>query len=120
MLRVGDLKLSLLLAVCLIILAFTFQGSRGIWQPDEGYYTGTAVTMLKKDTLLIPYLGEDEIFLDKPPMIYWGIIAGLKLFGHSDVLKESGIECRIVHLPYRRAMLFPCLTGKNSLCNEII
>jgi len=84
MLRVGDLKFFLLLAVCLIILAFSFQGSRGIWQPDEGYYTGTAVTMLKKDTLLIPYLGEEEIFLDKPPMIYWGIIAGLKLFGHSE------------------------------------
>ncbi|MBN2456818.1 MAG: glycosyltransferase family 39 protein [Sedimentisphaerales bacterium] len=74
----------LCLIICLIILAFLFQGSRGIWQPDEGYYTGTAVTMLAKDSLFIPYLGEHEIFLDKPPMIYWGIIAGLKLFGHSE------------------------------------
>jgi 4-amino-4-deoxy-L-arabinose transferase len=65
-------------------LAFLFQGSRGIWQPDEGYYTGTAVTMMSRDSLFIPYLGEDEIFLDKPPMIYWGIIAGLKIFGHSE------------------------------------
>lgn len=72
------------LVACLAFLAFSFQGSRGIWQPDEGYYTGTAVTMLKKDTLLIPYLGEEEIFLDKPPMIYWGIMAGLKTFGHSE------------------------------------
>jgi len=75
---------ALSLVTCLTILAFSFQGSRGIWQPDEGYYTGTAVTMIAKDTLLIPYLGEEEIFLDKPPMIYWGIIAGLKLFGHSE------------------------------------
>jgi len=72
------------LVVCLTILAFSFQGSRGIWQPDEGYYTGTAVTMMAKDSLFTPYLGEHEIFLDKPPMIYWGIIAGLKLFGHSE------------------------------------
>ncbi len=72
------------LLACLLILAFSFQGSRGIWQPDEGYYTGTAVTMLAKDSFLVPYLGEHEIFLDKPPMIYWGIIAGLKLFGHSE------------------------------------
>ncbi len=72
------------LLACLLILAFLFQGSRGIWQPDEGYYTGTAVTMMARDSLSIPYLGEDEIFLDKPPMIYWGIIAGLKLFGHSE------------------------------------
>lgn len=69
----------------LICLAFLFQGSRGIWQPDEGYYVGTTVTMMEKQTLFIPYLGEDEIFLDKPPMIYWCIIAGLKLFGHSEV-----------------------------------
>ena len=68
----------------LIALAFLFQGGRGIWQPDEGYYVGTAVTMMEKQTLLIPYLGEDEIFLDKPPLIYWGIIAGVKLFGHSE------------------------------------
>ena len=72
------------LTLCLMILGFLFQGSRGIWQPDEGYYTGTAVTMLSKGSLFIPYLGEDEIFLDKPPMVYWGIIAGLKLFGHSE------------------------------------
>jgi len=74
----------LLLLGVLLLLAFGFQGYRGIWQPDEGYYAGTAVTMLAKDSLFIPYLGEDEIFLDKPPMIYWGIIAGLKIFGHSE------------------------------------
>lgn len=72
------------LVICLLTLGFLFQGSRGIWQPDEGYYTGTAVTMTSKDSLLIPYLGEHEIFLDKPPMVYWGIIAGLRLFGHSE------------------------------------
>jgi len=74
----------LLLLGILLLLAFGFQGSRGIWQPDEGYYVGTAVTMLAKDNFLIPYLGEDEIFLDKPPMIYWEIITGLKLFGCSE------------------------------------
>ena len=72
------------LLACLLILAFLFQDSRGIWQPDEGYYTGTAVTMMTMDSLSIPYLGGNEIFLDKPPMIYRGIIAGLKLFGHSE------------------------------------
>jgi 4-amino-4-deoxy-L-arabinose transferase len=78
------------IAACLVVfitlsmLAFAFQGSRGIWQPDEGYYVGTSVVMLNKDTLLIPYIGENEIFLDKPPLIYWGIIAGLKILGHNE------------------------------------
>ncbi len=83
-LKVTNFTAVLYLVICLTILAFSFQGSRGIWQPDEGYYAGTAVTMLAKDNIFIPYLGENEIFLDKPPMIYWGIIAGLKTFGHSE------------------------------------
>lgn len=73
-----------ILTLILCLLAFAFQGSRGIWQPDEGYYVGTAITMLQKGTLLIPYLGEEEIFLDKPPMVYWQIILGLKFFGHNE------------------------------------
>ncbi len=82
--RISPSGLSILLVFCLMILAFSFQGSRGIWQPDEGYYTGTAMTMLARGSLFIPYLGEHEIFLDKPPMIYWGIIAGIKIFGHNE------------------------------------
>ena len=82
--RLLIITIILSLLACLLILAFSFQGLRGIWQPDEGYYVGTAVTMLAKDSFFIPYLGEHEIFLDKPPMIYWGIIVGLKTFGHSE------------------------------------
>lgn len=72
------------LLLFLAILGFAFQGRRGIWQPDEGYYSGVAETMLKKNSLMIPFLGEDEIFLDKPPLVYWSITAGLKLFGHNE------------------------------------
>jgi 4-amino-4-deoxy-L-arabinose transferase-like glycosyltransferase len=75
---------ALVLLVFLLCLSFLFQSTRAIWQPDEGYYVGTAVTMLAKNSISIPYLGEDEIFLDKPPLIYWGIIGGIKLFGHNE------------------------------------
>lgn len=75
---------TVLFATIFLCLGFLFQGSRGIWQPDEGYYVGTSVTMLEKGSLSIPFLGEDEIFLDKPPLIYWGIIGGLKIFGHNE------------------------------------
>ncbi len=73
-----------LLFLFLVVLGLAFQGSRGIWQPDEGYYSGVAETMLEKKSFVIPYLGEDEIFLDKPPLVYWAIIAGVKLFGHNE------------------------------------
>lgn len=70
--------------VLLLILAFLFQGRRGLWQPDEGYYVGTAMTMLNKQSVLVPYLGEDEIFLDKPPLIYWAMISAVKIIGHNE------------------------------------
>jgi 4-amino-4-deoxy-L-arabinose transferase len=68
----------------LLLLAFSFQGTRGLWQPDEGYYVGTAMTMLEKHSFIVPYLGEEEIFLDKPPLLYWGIIASMKMLGQNE------------------------------------
>ena len=72
------------LIILLLVLAFLFQGQRGLWQPDEGYYVGTAMTMLAKHSLFIPYLGEDEIFLDKPPLLYWGIISSITVLGQNE------------------------------------
>jgi len=74
------------LIVLLSVLGFSFLGKRGVWEPDEGYYIGAAANMLGKGTYLVPHLGEEgeDIFLEKPPMIYWGIMAGLKIFGHNE------------------------------------
>jgi 4-amino-4-deoxy-L-arabinose transferase-like glycosyltransferase len=72
------------LIVLLSVLAFLFQGRRGLWQPDEGYYVGTAMTMLDKHSFLIPYLGGEEIFLDKPPLMYWGIISSVTILGQTE------------------------------------
>ena len=73
----------LLLFFLILAITFLFQGKRALWQPDEGYYVGTAYTMDKSDNLVIPRLGE-TIFLDKPPLIYWGIISGIHLFGKNE------------------------------------
>jgi 4-amino-4-deoxy-L-arabinose transferase len=73
----------LFLIVLTFILAFSLQGVRGIWQPDEGYYVGISVQMTHEGQYLIPKLNE-EVFLDKPPMLYWGIVGGMKLFGQSE------------------------------------
>jgi 4-amino-4-deoxy-L-arabinose transferase len=73
----------LFLIVLTFILAFSLQGVRGIWQPDEGYYVGVAVQMNHENQYIIPRLNE-EVFLDKPPMLYWGIVSGIKLFGQSE------------------------------------
>lgn len=77
-------RVLLILSLLLFVLSFSFQGVRGIWEPDEGYYIGSAVSMEARQNYLVPTLGQEEIFLDKPPLLYWGILGGLKLFGHSE------------------------------------
>jgi 4-amino-4-deoxy-L-arabinose transferase len=78
------ITINLLIAAAVLVLAFAFQGSRGIWQPDEGYYVGAAVTMIKNGNFLIPKLGE-ELFLEKPPMLYWAVIGAIKTFGQTEL-----------------------------------
>ena len=73
-----------ILLLLLLVFAFSFQGVRGVWDSDEGYYIGSAISMEAQQNYLVPTLGEQEIFLDKPPVLYWGILGGFKLFGHSE------------------------------------
>ena len=35
------------IAVLLVLIAFAFQGTRAIFEPDEGRYTATALNMLE-------------------------------------------------------------------------
>lgn len=54
------------LLLLLIVLAFAFQGSRGLWEPDEGFYGAAAAEMFDRGEWLVPTL-EGRPFLDKPP-----------------------------------------------------
>lgn len=62
---------------------FTFQGSRGIYSPDEGFYVTIASEMIESDSYLIPTL-HHVLWLDKPPLTMWGIAVGLKLIGTNE------------------------------------
>jgi len=105
--------LVILFVLLVLVMAFCFQGIRAIWQPDEGYYAPIALLMTQQGQYMIPRLGE-EIFLDKPPMLYWGMIAGLKLFGHSEfAVRAFGGLCfaLTIFLVYR---LGKEMSGKSS------
>src|SRR5262245_28461078 len=54
------------------LLAFSFQGSRGIWEPDEGFYVNAALGMVRTGDWIVPTLNGAP-FLDKPPLHYWGM-----------------------------------------------
>lgn len=69
--------------VCLLLLAFLFNGSRGLFAPDESVHAAMVENMLETGDLIIMKLNS-EPWLDKPPLSFWGIAAGIKLFGHNE------------------------------------
>jgi 4-amino-4-deoxy-L-arabinose transferase-like glycosyltransferase len=71
---------TLLLLLLLLGMALGFQGTRGIWSPDEGYHAVIARTMLESGGWLIPHVGY-QVWLDKPPLSHWGMVAGMRLLG---------------------------------------
>jgi len=73
--------LGVALVICL--LAFAFQGTRGLWEPDEGFYTNPALDMLRSGDWWLPRLN-GEPFLDKPPLVYWSIAGGMRLLGANE------------------------------------
>jgi 4-amino-4-deoxy-L-arabinose transferase len=72
------------LVALLVLLAFAFQGTRGIWEPDEGRYTATGLNMLESGDWLVPTLDREHAHLTKPPVTYWAIAAGIALLGRNE------------------------------------
>lgn len=84
------------LTVLLLVLGFAFQGSRGLWEPDEGRYTEVGIQMLKRGDFITPHRHHHRIHPTKPPMTYWAIAASVATFGKSEWA---------VRLPYALAFL---------------
>ena len=66
-----------------LLLAFAFQGSRGLWNTDEGRYVDGALQMLDSGNFLVPAYSPVEVNLSKPPVTYWAIAASLRIFGRN-------------------------------------
>lgn len=73
-------KITYLVICVVLLLAFCFQGSRGIWEPDEGYYLNGARAMVTTGDWMVPQFNLRP-FLDKPPMVYWGSAFVMDIFG---------------------------------------
>lgn len=66
-----------------LLLGFAFQGSRGLWSPDEGRYADGALQMLETGNYLVPAYSPGRINLSKPPVTYWVIAGSIKVFGRN-------------------------------------
>jgi 4-amino-4-deoxy-L-arabinose transferase-like glycosyltransferase len=64
--------------------ALAFQGSRSLWEPDEGRYTNIAVQMLRSGDFIVPAFNDDVRHFAKPPLTYWSVAGGIALLGWNE------------------------------------
>jgi len=72
------------LVALLVLVAFAFQGTRSIWEPDEGRYTGAGINMLESGDWLVPSIDGEHPHLTKPPIVYWALASSFGLFGTNE------------------------------------
>ena len=72
------------LPALLLLLALLFNGSRGLWAPDEGRYVVGAMEMLRRGDFVGIFLNDDTAHFTKPPLTYWSIAAAMAAFGQSE------------------------------------
>ncbi len=68
----------------LLGFALAFQGSRPLWEPDEGRYVTVALEMIHLDDYLVPRLHHEYPHFAKPPLTYWLIAASLRTLGTNE------------------------------------
>jgi 4-amino-4-deoxy-L-arabinose transferase-like glycosyltransferase len=78
--RRGSLYL-LLAALC--VLYFGLLGTMPLLDPDEGRYAEIPREMLATGDFVTPHLN-GVVYLEKPPLFYWGTALGLALFGEGE------------------------------------
>ncbi len=72
-----------LLALLVLVTLFTFLGTGGLNEPDEGRYAEIGREMAEGDSWLVAHLNGIPQF-QKPPMIFWATAVSLKLFGMNE------------------------------------
>jgi 4-amino-4-deoxy-L-arabinose transferase-like glycosyltransferase len=69
-----------LLALLVLVTLFSFLGTGGLNEPDEGRYAEIGREMAAGGSWLVPHLNGIPQF-QKPPLMHWAIATSLKVFG---------------------------------------
>lgn len=72
------------IALLAVIMAFGFQGTRGLWDPDEGRYTNVALEMMQSGDYFQPHRHHETLHVTKPPVTYWALAASMEGFGRNE------------------------------------
>jgi 4-amino-4-deoxy-L-arabinose transferase-like glycosyltransferase len=65
-------------------MAFAFQGTRGLWEPDEGRYTNVALEMMHTGDYFVPHRNYESLHVTKPPVTYWALATSMQSFGKNE------------------------------------
>lgn len=79
----GEARIALAI-VALLVFGLAFQGSRGLWERDEGRYTNIALRMQETRDFVVPAFNDDVPHFAKPPLTYWAIAGGIALLGWNE------------------------------------
>jgi 4-amino-4-deoxy-L-arabinose transferase-like glycosyltransferase len=84
-----------------------------LFEPDEGRYAEIPREMLARGEWLVPYL-QGEPYLDKPPLMYWLVMASYRVFGQHDWSARL-----IPALAIQGCVLITYLLGRRSLGERV-
>jgi 4-amino-4-deoxy-L-arabinose transferase-like glycosyltransferase len=68
------------IAATATIIFFTYLGASALWDEDETLYASCAREMLQRNDWVVPMFN-GRMFPDKPPLMFWLMMAGYELFG---------------------------------------
>jgi 4-amino-4-deoxy-L-arabinose transferase-like glycosyltransferase len=74
----------------IIVAAFSGLSRTPLFQPIEGLTAEVAREMLENGNWFVPHFNY-SIYADKPPLFYWVIIPGLKIFGNTELGARFGL-----------------------------
>jgi 4-amino-4-deoxy-L-arabinose transferase-like glycosyltransferase len=66
------------------VIFFTCLGTAALWDEDETWYASCAREMMQRGDWVVPMFN-GQVFPEKPPLMFWTMIAGFQLFGESEL-----------------------------------
>ncbi len=78
-----QVKHQVLIAAVAALICFLNLGAAALWDEDEPWYASCSHAMAQRGDWVVPIYNGD-IFFDKPPLMFWGMISGFNMFGVSE------------------------------------
>ena len=66
-----------------LVIYFTNLGGAALWDMDEALYSQCSREMAARGDLVVPWFN-GEMFPEKPPLMFWTMMCGEKLFGQNE------------------------------------